>query len=628
MSPTRYRILGQVGQGQFGRVLCASDRNTGSLVALKVLNKRELPTRFFLRELRLLASLQHPNIVSVQTITYTATERYLVMDYCEGGTLRELLLRSIHLNFEQRLQIIMDVLKGLEYAHQSDVIHCDLKPENILLTYTVQGTIARITDFGIARLAEEAGYGVLGQGDTGSPAYMAPERFYSQHFYASDLYAVGVMLYELLVGRRPFIGLPGELMTAHLNEVAQIPQEIPLLLRSILKTALQKLPQKRFKSATEMLKAVELAANILAAENSNYTLAPSQQISEESYLPNIQQEQFSGPIHCLRVQGNQVYLGSHNQVIGRSYATHVFEPGPFQEYQWQFTQPVMDLFGRGDQTWVRTIQGNTFKDPSRLHRLSLETKEAPQQFDLPTVEMLSGIDWGQNNKIGWLSEQAWLAIACGQQSFESGAEAELGNQALLQIYRWPQIQPSHQPVLIHKPDWLFLLDARYGVSISTNANQTYFQGFTRRASSFQPFSIPIPLQQITQSITNPYRLLAVTSQDPKVAFLVDLKPWRLTRLSLALQPDHILATTWGYVLIAANQVSVLGLDGQPLSHFQLPTAPTEKITVTASAEQGFMVGTWSGQSATLYTIDVRSHLTDWHRQAEANFLETTRNRTA
>lgn len=628
MSPTRYRILGQVGQGQFGRVLCARDRNTGSLVALKVLNKRELPTRFFLRELRLLASLQHPNIVSVQTITYTAKERYLVMDYCEGGTLRELIQHPVHLSFQQRLQIIIDVLKGLEYAHQNDIIHCDLKPENILLTYTKQGKTARITDFGIARLAEEAGYGVLGQGDTGSPAYMAPERFYSQHSYASDLYAVGVMLYELLVDKRPFIGLPGELMTAHLNEVAQIPQEVPFLLRSVLKTALQKLPQKRFKSATAMLKAVSLAADILASEDSNYTLAPSQRWPEHSSHLNIQQEQYPSPIHCIHIQDHQVYLGSHNKVICRSYAADFPAPGPFQEQQWQFALPVKDLFWGGSQAWVRTIQGNTFKQPSRLHPLSLENTPDSQPCDLPTVENLSGIDWRQNNKIGWRPELNWLAITCGQQSFEAVQGAELGGQALLQIYQWPQMQPIHQPVLIRKPNWLFVLDSHFGVAISVDEDQSHFQGFTRRGNGFQPFSMPIPLQQMTQSVANPYRLLAVSQQDSQMAFLIDLKPWRLTKISLALQPEQILPTAWGYVLLATHQVLILSHEGHPLSHFQLPTNPSEKIAVCACAEQGFMVSTWSDQSATLYTVDVRSHLPEWCRQTQLDSQETTHHKTA
>lgn len=628
MSPTQYRILGLVGQGQFGRVLCARDRNTGSLVALKVLNKRELPTRFFLRELRLLASLQHPNIVSVQTITYTATERYLVMDYCEGGTLRDLLIHPVHLSFQQRLQLIIDVLKGLEYAHQNDIIHCDLKPENILLTHTENGTTARITDFGIARLAEEAGFGVLGQGDTGSPAYMAPERFYSQHSYASDLYAVGVMLYELLMNKRPFIGLPGELMTAHLNEAAQIPQDVPFLLRSVLKTALQKLPQKRFKSATDMLNAVVLAADILASEDPNCTLAPSQRWPENPDLLNIQQEQYPSPIHCLHIQDHQVYLGSHNKVICRSYSTDFPAPGPFQKQQWQFALPVTDLFWGGGQAWVRTIQGNTFKQPSRLHPLSLKNTVDSQPCDLPTIENLSGIDWGQNNKIGWRPEQNWLAIACGQQSFEAVQGAELGSQALLQIFQWPQMQPIHQPVLIRKPNWLFVLDSRFGVAISVDEDQSHFQGFTRRGNSFQPFSVPIPLQQMTQSVANPYRLLAVSKQDPQTAFLIDLKPWRLTKLSLALQPEQILATPWGYVLLATHQVLVLSHNGHPLSHFQLPIGANEKIAVCAGAGQGFMVGTWSEQSATLYTVDVHSHLTKWHRQTEDPFQETTRNKTA
>ncbi|NJN39497.1 MAG: serine/threonine protein kinase [Acaryochloridaceae cyanobacterium CSU_3_4] len=500
MSSTRYRILGQVGQGQFGQVFCAIDRQTSQFVALKVFNKRELSTRLFLRELRLLTSLQHAHIVAVQTIAYTAKERYLVMDYCEGGTLRDLLVRLIHLSLEKRLQIIINVLKGLEYAHQRQVIHCDLKPENILLTYTATGWSAKITDFGIARLAEEAGYSVIGQGDTGSPAYMAPERFYSEYSYASDLYAMGVILFELLVGKRPFMGLPGELMTAHLNAVASIPASVPFLLRSILKTALQKLPQKRFKSAGEMLKALELAANGLAAEvSTSYHRASSQELPAETPYPGVYSEPLSSPVQCLLA----------NPVTG----------------------------------------GST-----------------------------------------------------------------------------PTVLPEQHPAKMNKPDWLFLLDQRYRVAITSQAGQTQFQGFTRRGTALPSFSIPIGLQQITQSCPHPYQLFAIATDQSQIGFLIHLKPWRLIQIALALQPEHVLSTPWGYVLMDLNQVLLLGLDGRPLGQFRLAIAETEEVTAITSTEQGFMIATGLGESATLYTIDLQPLVTCLLEQENAmDSLETTHN---
>lgn len=547
------------------------------------------------------------------------------MDYCEGGTLRDLLLRPIHLSLEQRLQIMIDVLKGLAYAHQREIVHCDLKPENILLTHTAKGWSARISDFGIARLAEEAG--VIGQGDTGSPAYMAPERFYSQYSYASDLYAIGVILFELLVGRRPFIGLPGALMTAHLNEVAQIPPEVPFLLRSVLKTALQKLPQKRFKNAGEMLGAVELATSVLSAEDlTSFTIAPSQQLPAETISPVIQQEQWACPLRCLWVTDNQVYLGSRNQVICRSYPTPDLEPGPVTEQQWQFPQPVNDLFWGQGQVWVSTTAGNPLKEPSRFYNLAFGVDQASQPFNLPTPA--GGLEQGGGTiKMGQLPEQQWLAISYEQPSLEADKTSAQNDQALLYLLRSPQMQPMGKPVLINPPDWLFLLDQRYGVAISSRSNQSQFQGFTRRGTCFQPFSVPIGFQQIVQSRTNPYRLLAIATEPLQVGVLIELKPWRLTRIAFAIQPEHVLATAWGYVLIAAGQVLLLDLNGQPISQFRLPMASTEKITAMTCANPGFMIGTESGTSATLYTIDVRPLLTHWHQQAEAELLETTSSRT-
>lgn len=257
---SNYQILKLVGQGQFGQVFCAAHRQTEELVALKYLDKR-LPTRQFLQELNFLVSLQHPNIVNCQALEHSQTGRYLVMDYCDGGSLRDL-LESEPLSLAQSLKLIEDILIGLEYIHSRRIVHCDLKPENILLTLET-GWKARISDFGAARLSQDAEPASLS--DTGSPAYMAPERFYGHYSFASDLYAVGVMLFELVVGDRPFSGTPGEIMYAHLNQPLQIPNTIPFPVRSPISQALQKLPGQRFKSATEMLKAVRLAAAILAA---------------------------------------------------------------------------------------------------------------------------------------------------------------------------------------------------------------------------------------------------------------------------------------------------------------------------------------------------------------------------
>ncbi|NEQ95630.1 MAG: serine/threonine protein kinase [Cyanothece sp. SIO2G6] len=258
---SRYRILGLVGQGQFGKVYCAIHRKTGKLFALKNLERERFPTHQFLRELRFLLSLQHPNIVTCHAVEHTATGRHLVMDYCEGGTLRSLMVDDVGLPLNQGMQLVMDVLQGLDEAHRQKIVHCDIKPENILLTLTAKGWSAKISDFGIARVNKEV-YG-RSAGNTGSPAYMAPERFYSQYSLVSDIYAVGVMMFELLVGHRPFTGTPKALMAAHLNQVVQFPEtmspDVPDALKEVVDTALQKLPARRFQSAREMLEAIHEA---------------------------------------------------------------------------------------------------------------------------------------------------------------------------------------------------------------------------------------------------------------------------------------------------------------------------------------------------------------------------------
>lgn len=258
---SKYHILNLVGQGQFGRVYCAVHKTSEKIVALKELDQKRFPTKKFLRELFFLSSLQHPNIISFQGIEHTSTGRFIVMDYCEGGTLRDV-MQSTAFNLAHGLKFAIDILTGLEHAHCRDIVHCDLKPENILLSRDSTGWIARISDFGLAKIQHEL---IASENKflcTGSPAYMAPERFYGKYSPASDLYAVGVMLFEMAVGIRPFSGLPRELMAAHLNQSVEIPNTVPFLLRSTISKAMQKLPANRFASAAQMLKSVQLAAEV------------------------------------------------------------------------------------------------------------------------------------------------------------------------------------------------------------------------------------------------------------------------------------------------------------------------------------------------------------------------------
>ena len=245
---SNYRILGQIGQGQFGRVYFAISRKTGKFVALKSLPKG-FPTNRFLREFSCLISLRHPDIVACKGLEYHGQGRYLVMDYGEGGTLRDLMDFPADLSLRLCLDLVIDILAGLEQAHKKNIIHCDIKPENILLSLTADKWVAKVTDFGIAKITENSSNNKEGSGYTGSPAYMAPERYYGKYSYACDIYSVGILIYELIVGERPFSGLPGDFMLSHLNQRLNIPDTVPPPLQTIIIKALEKLPQRRFLSA-------------------------------------------------------------------------------------------------------------------------------------------------------------------------------------------------------------------------------------------------------------------------------------------------------------------------------------------------------------------------------------------
>ncbi len=260
---SKYRILKLVGQGQFGRVFCAVERQTGRLVALKELTHRRLSTSKFLRELGTLLTLRHENIVRAFALEQTANARYLVMDYCAGGTLRDLLEQNNALNLGEALLLMRLVLAGLDIAHRQGIIHCDIKPENILLNLRDGGWWPELSDFGIARrltfVQQDQKTQGSGQGSieaVGAPAYTPPEGFYGIYSQTADIYAMGIVMFEMLLGYRPFSGVPQQLMWAHLNQRIEWPDHLPPKLQEILQKALAKLPGRRYSKAAQMAAAI------------------------------------------------------------------------------------------------------------------------------------------------------------------------------------------------------------------------------------------------------------------------------------------------------------------------------------------------------------------------------------
>jgi serine/threonine protein kinase len=367
---SRYRILGQIGQGQFGQVYCAVERRSGRLYALKDLEHRVFPTNKFLRELTYLVTLRHPNIVACYALEYHASGRYLVMDYCEGGTLRELMDLDGDIALVQKLKIIQEILAGLEQAHRAN-IHCDLKPENILLIPQADGWQVKVSDFGIARLTEATGNPNFCKGYTGSPAYMAPERFYGKFSVASDLYAVGILLYELLTGERPFSGLPGELQTAHLNQRLILPATVAPALAPIVTKALEKLPQKRFSTAREMGASLAQARSALASKSGLVFIFPP----PATYDPqSLRAQPLAFRVNRLAVEEDRAYLAFGNQLScwrqeGNAYRS---------DWDLGFALPILDLQVNGAQTLVLTHQHTGVKSsaPRYFNLYQIPTKPA------------------------------------------------------------------------------------------------------------------------------------------------------------------------------------------------------------------------------------------------------------
>jgi serine/threonine-protein kinase len=280
----RYRLLEVIGEGGMGRVYRALQLATGQTVALKLLHpdvaSDSQVVQRFQREAKLTTELSHPHIVKVIEFGEINGHLFLAMELIAGKSLASIIERGgsprgRRLSVKRTLAIMGPVLDALEYAHARGVVHRDLKPENIMVI-PQRGLFARdgvkLLDFGIAKLGERAQaktQKLTQQGLVlGTPGYMSPEQAVGQQAdVRSDLYSCGVMLYQMLTGRRPFEADSGvEVLVMHLNapprslRVVAPGARIPTALDGVVLRALAKKPADRFQTAHELRHALERGA--------------------------------------------------------------------------------------------------------------------------------------------------------------------------------------------------------------------------------------------------------------------------------------------------------------------------------------------------------------------------------
>lgn len=255
----RYEIKEIIGVGGMAVVYKAYDNQENRTVAVKILKEEFISNEEFVRrfknESKAIAMLSHPNIVKVYDVSFGDLIQYIVMEYIDGITLKEFIEREGSLRWKDAVHFTIQILKGLQHAHDKGIVHRDVKPQNIMVL--PDGTI-KVTDFGIARFSRSEQRTITDKA-IGSVHYISPEQARGERTdEKADIYSVGVMLYEMLTGQLPFQAESAvSVAIMQLQRDPQLPTEIngsiPLGLEQITMHAMQKNPERRYQSAAEML---------------------------------------------------------------------------------------------------------------------------------------------------------------------------------------------------------------------------------------------------------------------------------------------------------------------------------------------------------------------------------------
>ncbi len=272
----RYEIVGKVGTGGMADVYKAKDHTLGRFVAIKVLKQEFSEDVNFVTKFRTeaqsAAGLEHPNIVNIYDVGSESGLYYIVMEYVEGITLKTYIEKKGQLSFKEAVSIAIQVGRGIEAAHNKHIIHRDIKPQNIIIS--TEGKV-KVTDFGIARVASS---NTINSDVMGSVHYASPEQARNGFVDGkSDIYSLGIVMYEMVTGRVPFDGESTVAVAIqHLQEEMVVPSayapELPISMEKIILKCTQKSPDRRYDSISDLL--LDLKKALISPEEDFVVMVP------------------------------------------------------------------------------------------------------------------------------------------------------------------------------------------------------------------------------------------------------------------------------------------------------------------------------------------------------------------
>ena len=481
----RYQIERELGSGGMATVYLAEDVRHHRKVALKVLRPElaaVIGAERFLQEIEVTAGLQHPHILPLHDSGAADGFLYYVMPYVEGESLRARLVRERQLGIPEAIELARQAASALDYAHRRGVIHRDIKPENIL----IHDRQALIADFGIALAVSTAGGSRMTETgmSLGTPHYMSPEQAMGDRAVdaRSDVYALGCVLYEMLVGEPPFTGptaqaIVAKVITERAPLVTAARETTPAHLAAAIQKSLAKLPADRFATAAEFAEALAnpqffwtgastatlpaaaprwpawqrallygagLAGLIVAFWLGGRLLAPAPApppvLRTTLSLVGVQPRDGGGSPLALSPDGSRlVFLGNDSAGPSRLYLRELNQT---TAVALAGTEGALHPFFSPDGRWLGYFQGGL------LRKLSLAGGAAVTITELPQMQ---GGSWGRDDRIVFSSRGRLWRVAVSGGAPELLAEADSTNPASAgDFYRWPELLPDEKTVLFTK----------------------------------------------------------------------------------------------------------------------------------------------------------------------------------